>query len=57
MLANRVGGIKATDTTEKILIIFDWFKLMKPTVASIKKLILSNRKAVWFSSESISRKI
>ena len=34
-----------------------WFRLIKPTVASIKKLILSNKKAVWFSNESISRKI
>ncbi len=34
-----------------------WLMLMKPTVASIRKLILSNRKAVWLSSESMSRRI
>ena len=46
ILASKVGGIKATDTTEKILMILLWFKLIKPTVASIKKLILSNKNAV-----------
>ena len=34
-----------------------WLMLMKPTVASIRKLILSNRNAVWLSSESMSRRI
>jgi len=43
--------------TEKILMILFWLMLMKPTVASIRKLILSNKKDVWPSSDSISRKI
>jgi hypothetical protein len=46
MLAINVGGSKATLATEKILMILFWLMLMKPTVASIKKLILSNKNAV-----------
>ena len=57
MLAIRVGGRKATEATEKILMILFWLMLMKPTVASIRKLILSNKKDVWPSSDSMSRKI
>ena len=45
MLAISVGGSSATLATEKILMILFWLMLMKPTVASIRKLILSNRKA------------
>ena len=56
-LAIKVGGSKATLATEKILMILFWLMLMKPTVASIKKLIFSNKKAVCESSESMSRKI
>src|SRR3989344_1433080 len=56
-LAISVGGSSATLATEKILMILFWLMLMKPTVASIKKLILSNRNAVWLSSDSMSRRI
>ncbi len=57
MLAIRVGGSSATLATEKILMILFWLMLMKPTVAFIRKLILSKRKVVWLSSESMSRRI
>ncbi len=57
MLAISVGGSRATLATEKILMILFWLMLMKPTVASIRKLILSKRKAVWLSSDSMSRRI
>ena len=56
-LAISVGGSSATLATEKILMTLFWLMLMKPTVASIRKLILSNRNAVCESSESMSRKI
>ncbi len=49
-----------TNTTE-IAVSLDtrlfWLMLMKPTVASIRKLILMKRKDVWPSSDSMSRRI
>ena len=54
---SAVGGNKATAATENSLMILFWLMLMKPTVASIRKLILSNRKVVCESSESMSRRI
>ena len=55
--ATSVGGRNTTAAIEKILMILFCSMLMKPIAASIRKLTLSNRKAVWLVSDSTSRRI
>src|SRR3989338_7026818 len=49
-----VGGRKNTATTEKILIITFCSTLIKPRVASSRKVILSDKKAHWALSACVS---
>ena len=52
-----LSGTNTTLMVVSLEIRLFWLMLMKPTVASIRKLILPNRKEVWPSSESMSRRI
>ena len=50
-------GMNTTLNTVSWLTRLFWLMLMKPMVASIKKLILSNRNEVWLFNDSMLRRI
>ena len=57
MPAKMLMGMNTTLNTVSWLMRLFWLMLMKPMVASIKKLILSNKNAVWLLSDSMLRNI